>query len=143
MLDIQLIRDKPDEVKENLARRGVEQPIDHILELDSQRRSLLTEVEMLKAERNKVSKEIGKMKDKDERDSRIEEMRELGARIDELDTEVSQVEASLYAVMIELPNLPDPSVPDGPDESANVLVRSAGEPKHFTGISDKKHGFFS
>lgn len=132
MLDIQIIRDNPDEVKERLSRRGVELPIDQILDLDASRRSLLTEVESLKAQRNKVSKEIGRMKEQDERGARIDEMRELGTRIDELDKEVTQVEASLHAVMIEIPNLPDPSVPDGPDESANVLVRSAGEPKHFT-----------
>jgi seryl-tRNA synthetase len=132
MLDIQLIREKPDVVKESLSRRGIEPPIDQVLEFDSKRRRLLTEVEALKAKRNKVSKDIGKMKDQDERTARIDEMRELGTRIDELDTEVTQVEASLYALMIEIPNLPDPSVPDGPDESANVLVRSAGEPKHFT-----------
>lgn len=132
MLDIQLIREKPNVVKESLSRRGIQQPIDQVLELDSMRRSLLTEVETFKAERNKVSKEIGKMKDPDERQSRIEEMRELGNRIDEYDTKVAEVEVKLHDVMIEIPNIPDPSVPEGPDESANVLVRSGGEPKHFT-----------
>jgi seryl-tRNA synthetase len=131
MLDIQKIRDNPKEVKKSLSRRGDEPPIDRILELDSARRGLLTEVEILKAERNKVSKEIGKMKDEAERQERIDAMRELGTRIDKLDTDVKEVEAELHELMIEVPNLPDPSVPDGPDESANVVVRSGGEPKHF------------
>lgn len=131
MLDIQLIRENPDEVKKSLARRGVEQPIDRVLELDATRRGLLTEVETLKAERNRVSKEIGKMDQEAERNERIEEMRELGNRIDELDQKVENVEAELHELMIHIPNLPHPSVPDGPDESANVAVRSGGEPKHF------------
>jgi seryl-tRNA synthetase len=58
-------------------------------------------------------------------------MRELGIRIDNLDTKVEEVEAGLHDLMIQVPNLPDSSVPDGPDESANVVVRSGGEPKHF------------
>ncbi len=131
MLDIQIIRDNPEEVKESLSRRGIEPPIDRILELDSTRRTLLTEVETLKAERNRVSKEIGKMDEEAERNERIEEMRELGNRIDELDQKVENVEAELHELMIHIPNLPHPSVPDGPDESANVVVRSGGEPKHF------------
>ena len=131
MLDIQLIRENPDEAKKSLSRRGVEQPIDHVLELDTARRGLLTEVETLKAERNRVSKEIGKMDQEAERNERIEEMRELGNRIDELDQKVENVEAELHELMIHIPNLPHPSVPDGPDESANVVVRSGGEPKHF------------
>lgn len=132
MLDIQLIREDPGAVKEALSRRGTEQPIDQVLELDSRRRSLLTEVEALKAERNTVSKEIGNLKDEAERQSRIDEMRKLGTRIDELDQQVKHVDTDLIALMSEIPNLPDPSVPDGPDESANVLVKSGGEPKHFT-----------
>jgi seryl-tRNA synthetase len=90
MLDIQLIREKPEEVKAALARRGIEPPIDQVLSLDSRWRELLTEVESLKAERNKVSKEIGKMADEGARQERIAAMRELGARIDALDGEVGE-----------------------------------------------------
>jgi seryl-tRNA synthetase len=132
MLDIQLLRDNPDAIKESLLRRGTEQPVDHVVELDASRRGLLSEVETLKAERNKVSKEIGKMDDDAARQTRIGEMRDLGARIDDLDSQVQEVETKLHDLMINLPNLPDSSVPDGPDESANVIVASGGEPKHFT-----------
>jgi seryl-tRNA synthetase len=131
MLDIQLIREKPEEVKAALARRGIEPPIDQVLSLDSRWRELLTEVESLKAERNKVSKEIGKMADEGARQERIAAMRELGARIDALDGEVGEVEAQIHALMIEIPNLPHLSVPDGPDESANIVVRTVGEPLTF------------
>jgi len=131
MLDIQLIREKPEEVKAALARRGIALPIDQVLSLDSQWRETLTEVETLKAERNKVSKEIGKMADKGARQDRIAAMRELGARIDALDGEVAEVEAQIHELLIEIPNLPHLSVPDGPDESANVVVRTVGELRTF------------
>lgn len=129
MLDIQLIREDPEEIVASLGRRGVEMPIERVLELDVERRSLLMEVEGLKAERNQASKEIGKMKDQEARQERIEVMRELGARIEILDDKVHSVDEALHEVMIGLPNLPDPSVPDGPDETANVVVRTVGEPK--------------
>jgi seryl-tRNA synthetase len=131
MLDIQFIRDNPEEVKAGLSRRGVEHPIDDVLELDAQRRSILTEVETLKAERNRASKAIGKMKDEHERDARIREMRDLGTRIEELDAKVDELENKLQQLMEQIPNLPDPSVPDGPDEGANVEIKLVGEPKTF------------
>jgi seryl-tRNA synthetase len=131
MLDIQVIREHPEEVLASLGRRGVEAPIDRVLELDSERRALLTEVEGLKSERNKASKEIGTMKDQKERQQRIEAMQELGARIDTMDDKVQKVDGLLREVMINLPNIPDPSVPDGPDETANVLVRTVGESRTF------------
>ncbi len=131
MLDIELIRERPEEVKAALARRGIEPPLDRVLELDAQRRSLLTEVENLKAERNRASKEIGKMKDAALREERIAAMRALGERIDALDAQVRQANEALHALIIEIPNLPDPSVPDGADEKDNVVVRQVGEPKGF------------
>lgn len=131
MLDIQVIRETPDVVRAALARRGVEAPIDRILELDAERRNLLTSVESLKAERNRVSKEIGKMKEAAERQACVEEMRRVGEQIEALDSTLRAVQEQLHTAMLEVPNLPDPSVPDGPDESANVLVRTAGEPRSF------------
>jgi seryl-tRNA synthetase len=131
MIDIQLIREKPEEVKAALGRRGGAYPIDEILELDLQRRSLLTEVEGLKAERNRVSKEIGQMQDVLGRTERIDEMRHLAARISELDGQVAQVEASLHDLLIGIPNLPDASTPDGVDESSNVVIKTVGEPRKF------------
>lgn len=131
MLDMELIRKEPEKTAEALARRGIEAPIGRLLELDVERRSVLTEVEELKAERNKVSKEIGTMKEEKERQPKIEAMRELGDRIDGLDAKLQEIEHSLHDLAIEIPNLPDPSAPDGPDESANVVVKEVGEPKQF------------
>jgi seryl-tRNA synthetase len=130
-LDLQLIRDHPEQVRASLARRGIEPPLQPILELDSRRRSLLTQAETLKAERNRVSKEIGRLKDAAERQARIEEMRKVGQQIEALDVQVRQADETLAAALSELPNLPDPSVPDGPDETGNLVVRTVGEPRRF------------
>ncbi len=131
MLDIQQIREDRGQVKNELSRRGIEPPIDRIYELDIERRQLLTEVESLKAERNQVSKEIGLMKDHTARQERIDDMGDLGKRIEELDGQVRQIEVELHDLLSEIPNLPNESVPDGPDESANQVVRTIGEPKQF------------
>ncbi len=131
MLDIQLVREKPDEVRAALLRRGIDPPIEAILSLDGRRRGLLTEVEGLKAERNRVSKEISQTRDPAERAGRIEAMRSVGERIEALDAQVHQADEALLVLMREIPNLPDPSVPDGLDESANPVIRTVGEPKSF------------
>jgi seryl-tRNA synthetase len=129
MLDIQLIRNDPQAVHAALARRGIEPPIDQVLGLDAERRRLLSEVETLKAERNRVSKEIGRMKEVADREARIVEMRAIGERIDALDARVRQTDEDLQALLAGLPNLPDASLPDGPDDSANVVIASTGEPR--------------
>ena len=132
MLDIKLIREQPDFVRAQLARRGADTAqVDEVLAFDEQRRALLKEVEALKATRNAVSKEIGKMKDAAERDARIAEMRTVGDRIAELDREVAVVEERQRAVMLEIPNLPHPDVPNGASEHDNIVVRTEGEPRAF------------
>ena len=131
MLDLALIREKPDFVKAEMVRLNAEAPIDQIVELDQTRRSLLTQVEALRQQRNVVSKEIGRMKNQAERQARITEMRQVGDRISELDEQLRQVEAELKQAMLWVPNLPHESVPVGPDESHNVLVRQEGEPRQF------------
>jgi seryl-tRNA synthetase len=129
MLDLRLIREHPDTVRDAVRRLNTEAPIDDILSLDEQRRSLLTRVEELKAQRNAGSKEIGKAADGDERNQKIAEMRALGDQIGELDEEVRRVDERLQALLLEVPNLPDDDVPDGPDESANLILRHWGTPK--------------
>ena len=131
MLDLRFIRENPDQVKEALVKLNTTAPIDEILSLDEQRRGLLSEVEALKARRNAVSKEIGKMKDGDRRHGLIEEMREVGERIKGLDDQVRQVEEQLNEAMLQVPNMPHESVPVGRDESENVVVRTWGQPKGF------------
>lgn len=127
MLDIRLIRQRPDEVKAAIDTLNTTAPIDEILALDERRRSLLTDVERHKAERNEGSKTISKTNDKTERDRLIVAMRELGDRIAALDEQAKSVDEELGAFMLEVPNLPLPSVPVGPDESANVIMAQHGD----------------
>ncbi len=130
MLDLKYIREHPDEVKEALTKRNEMAPIiDEILELDERRRTLLVDVQGLRHQRNVTSKEIGRMKEKDQ--VLIEEMRRLGDKIKALDQEVKSIEEELDRLLLQLPNLPHPSVPVGKDESENVVVRQEGEPREF------------
>jgi seryl-tRNA synthetase len=132
MLDIKLIREQPDVVRQGIRRRG-EDPdvVDQVLALDMRRRELLNQVEVLKATRNAVSKEIGKMKDAAERDAKIAEMRGVGDQIAEMDREVAAIEAEFTNQMLLLPNLPHPNAPDGVSEHDNIVVRTEGQPREF------------
>ena len=131
MLDINLIREKPEMVKAAMLDLNAEAPIDQILSLDAGRRELLQEVELLRAERNTVSKEISRSRDQEQRQIKIERMRAVGDRIKALETELKDVESDLYEAMLLVPNLPGEGVPVGPDESHNVVVRQEGEPRPF------------
>jgi seryl-tRNA synthetase len=132
MLDIKLIREEPDRVRQGIRRRG-EDPIivDTILGLDVRRRELLQQVEQLKATRNAVSKEISKMKDATEREAKIAEMRTVGDQIAELDKEVAAVEGEFNRQLLLTPNLPHPDAPDGTSEHDNIVVRTEGTPRTF------------
>ncbi len=128
MLDLNLIREKPDQVREALEKRQMDTtPVGEVLALDVQRRDLIQQSEALKAERNVVSKEIGRMKDPDERQAKIDAMREVGDTISHLDEKLRVVEDDLYGLLATLPNIPNENVPLGVDESENVIVRSVGE----------------
>ena len=132
MLDINIIREKPDLIRTALKNRQMDPaPVDDILKLDEKRRVLLTEVEQLKAERNVVSKEISKMKDAAEREAKIAAMREVGDKITALDKEVADVEAGLTSLTSALPNIPDERTPLGVSEDENVVLRTVGELPEF------------
>ena len=131
MLDLRLIRDQTAMVREALAKLNTTAPIDEILNLDARRRELLTEAEQLKARRNAGSKQISRTPPGPERDHLITEMRELGDRIQELETLIVDTDTALTGLLLEVPNLPEPDVPVGPDESANVVVRHWGQPREF------------
>jgi seryl-tRNA synthetase len=105
--------------------------VDGILALDQQRRDLLKEVEALKAERNIVSKEIGRMKDAAAREAKIAEQRTVNERIDALDKQLAEVDARLFDALSVLPNVPDPRTPEGTSEDDNVILKTVGEPKQF------------
>ena len=128
MLDINLIREKPDLIRAALKNRQMDSsPVEAILSLDEKRRALLTEVEKLKSERNTVSREISKLKDAAERESKITAMREVGDKITALDKQVAEVEAELNSLTAALPNVPDERTPIGASEEENVVLRTVGQ----------------
>jgi seryl-tRNA synthetase len=115
-----------------LRKRQIETDIvDQIIALDEQRRTLILEVESKKAQRNAVSKEIGRMKDAAARQGKIEAMRLLKEDIDALDEQLKQVELDLYDLVAGIPNIPDPDVPFGTSDKDNVVIRTVGEPRSF------------
>jgi seryl-tRNA synthetase len=101
--------------------------VDDILLLDEQRRQLIQDVEEMRAERNLVSKEISKIKDQVQRKEKIEAMRHLGDQIDETGNRLKVVEGKLNTLVSELPNIPDPDVPVGVDDSDNIVIRTVGD----------------
>lgn len=131
MLDLNLIREKPDFVKAEIAKLNDTAPIDEILAADKRRRELLTESETLKAERNAGSKETGKKAPGAERDAHIARMRELGDRIAELDKLIAEVDVELRNLQLVVPNLPHPDVPIGKDDSENVITATWGTKREF------------
>jgi seryl-tRNA synthetase len=134
MLDIAVIREDPERVKQALRDLNDEETIpriDAILDLDERRRALLTDVEGMRAERNKASKIIGQTRDEAERQAKIGQMKSLNARLDKLEVELRDVQAQLDDEMLWVPNLPAEGVPVGPDESHNVVVRQEGDLPEF------------
>src|ERR1043166_2640358 len=143
MLDIKLIRERPDFVRQRLASRGAgdEAHVDEVLKLDEQRRKLVAEVETLKAQRNRVSKEIGALmgqKKSQEAEAKKQETRELGDRIAQLDKQTAEADNARQQLMLRLPNLPHESVPTGKSAEDNTVVRVHGEKPEFT-FKPKSH----
>jgi seryl-tRNA synthetase len=143
VLDIKLIRDKTDFVRTRLATRGAgdETKIDELLKLDEQRRKLLAEVETLKSQRNRVSKEIGALmaqKKSAEAEAKKTETRDLGDKISALDKQAAESEKTRDALMLQLPNLPHESVPLGKTAEDNPEVRVHGAKANFS-FKPKSH----
>jgi seryl-tRNA synthetase len=129
MLDINIMREQPDLVRQALRDRQIDAtPVERILELDEQRRAFIQEVETLKAERNAASKEIARMKDPGERQAKIDAMRQVGDRIAALDESLRSVEADLDGVLATIPNIPSSLTPVGVSEDENVVLRQSGQP---------------
>jgi seryl-tRNA synthetase len=130
MLSIQFIRQNPELVREALEKRQDSAPLEDILNVDEQRRKLLQQVETLRAQQKRESKEIARLTGSG-KEQKIAQMREVGERIDSLQKEVDETEAKLEDLLLRVPNIPHPSVPVGKDESDNRVVRSWGEPRQF------------
>ncbi|MCK4374175.1 MAG: serine--tRNA ligase, partial [Candidatus Brocadiae bacterium] len=129
MLDIALIRERAEYVKDGMRKVG-EDPavIDRVRDLDAEWRKGLARSEELKAERNRQSKLIAKMEAGAERDALIAQMRGVGDRVKELDARAAALRQELDDLMLRIPNVPHEDAPVGRDETENVLVRTEGEP---------------
>jgi seryl-tRNA synthetase len=135
MLDIRLIRERPDFVRERLATRSAElgQQVDEVLKADSERRRLETQVQQLNAERNKLSKEIGMLRSKKESSAEREsKVRAIGEEIARLNEAVASADEFQTKLLLGIPNLPHTNVPVGADAGANPEVRAWGEKPVFS-----------
>jgi seryl-tRNA synthetase len=135
MLDIRLIRERPDFVRERLAMRSAElaQQVDEVLSVDSERRRLETQVQQLNAERNKLSKEIGMLRSKMESSAEQEsKVRAIGEEITRLNEAVAAADEFQTKLLLGIPNLPHAKVPIGADADANPEIRVWGEKPVFT-----------
>ena len=134
MLDIKFLRSNPDVVKQNIKNKFQDEKlpfVDEVIELDQRNREIKQEVEALRAEKNKASKEIGVMmaqKKFEEAEALKKKVSESAGRIEELSTEEKEVEEKIKKIMMVIPNIIDPSVPIGKDDSENVELERFGEP---------------
>ncbi|MBD5155840.1 MAG: serine--tRNA ligase [Oscillibacter sp.] len=139
MLDIKFIRENPEAVKENIKKKFQDAKlplVDKVLELDSENRAAITEASELRAQRNTLSKQVGMLMGQAKKDpSKLEEAEAAKAkvkanaeRLAELEQKEAELEAEIHKIMLVIPNIIDPSVPIGPDDSANVELERFGEP---------------
>ena len=134
MLDIKFVRENPEAVKQNIKNKFQDEKlplVDQVLELDQENRQIKQELQSLQADRNRISKEIGKLMGqgkKEEAEEAKKQVAGFAARMDELAEREKSVEASLKEKMMVIPNIIDPSVPIGKDDSENVEVERFGEP---------------
>lgn len=132
MLDLKFVVENADKVKAAMKTRSGEYDVDAAVKLDARRREILREVEALKAERNRESAQIAELKKKKEdATDLIARMKAVGDKIKELDASLAPVEADLRMAMLSIPNIPDPTVPIGKDDTENVEIRRYLEPTKF------------
>ena len=133
MLDIKLVRKEPERVREALKKRFSDLSVDEILEIDRERRALLTEVEALRSRRNAVSQEIARLKRAGEAaEDKVAAMKELGAELKEKERALAEAEERFEAAVAAIPNIPHESVPVGEDETGNVVVKRWGDIPEFS-----------
>ena len=129
MLDIKFVVANPDAVIEGMKKRGKEISLDNLLQMEARRKEILGEVEAMKAQKNAVSKQVGILKKNGEDATAImEEMKELGSKITALDNELKEVQEGIRNELLNIPNIPNETVPAGTDDSCNVEVRRWGTP---------------
>jgi seryl-tRNA synthetase len=135
MLDLKRIRNNPEDIKAGLLGRSKDfdtSVVDKVIELDERRRSILVEVENLKSRRNQVSAEIPKRKKAGENVEPImAEMKKLGEDVKAFDVEVAEIDENIKNILLSIPNIPNPGVPEGASAEENVEIRKWGEPTEF------------
>ena len=130
MLDIKLIRENPELVRQSLEKRGDSFALDSILEIEGRYRNLLRQTEGLRAKHNETSKQLGQSKERPPQ--LIAQMRQLGDQISSLQQQTKEAKAELDFLLLELPNMPHPSVPLGTGAADNVVVRTWGKPRELS-----------
>lgn len=131
MVDIKLIREQPERVRESCRKRGVDVDIDLLLDLDKKRRELLVAMEDMAAQKNRANEEIKRAKDARERDAIILKMRELDGSADRVSKEFREVDEAFRTLMLQVPNLVQDDVPEGTDERGNLVLREEGKKPAF------------
>tara|TARA_Y100000758_G_scaffold114536_1_gene80214 strand:- start:2109 stop:3374 length:1266 start_codon:yes stop_codon:yes gene_type:complete len=129
LIDINVIREHSEILENSATRRGIDIPILEASNLDRQRRSVIVELDDLRARRNDVSREIGHSKEKPV--ELIDEMREVGGRIKKLEEEERNISTKLESILLNIPNIPSDTVPVGDDEESNVVIRVVGDKPEF------------
>ncbi len=133
MLDVKWVRENREEFAAMLANRNYTFPLERFIELDTLRRETLLEAETFKEKRNAGAKEIGlKKKSGENADELMEEMRQVGEKVKELDEKIGTIEAELDDLSMRIPNRPNDSVPVGADENDNIEIRKNGKPREFS-----------
>ena len=133
MLDLKFVRENMDYVGDALKRRGTAVTLSGFVELDRARRDILVSVERLRAERNAASEEIGRLRrDKKDASALMERMRQVSARIKEQEAGLPDVERRMDEMLLSIPNIPDPSVPEGKGEEDNPTIRTWGDRPAFS-----------
>ena len=158
MLDMRFVREHPDEVKENIKKKFQDQKlplVDEVIALDAENRAAITEASELRAQRNQLSKQVGMLMGQAKKDpSKLEEAEAVKAqvkanadRLAELEQKETELQQKIHKIMLQIPQIIDPSVPIGPDDSANVEVQRFGEPvvpdfeiPYHTQIMESFHG---
>ena len=153
MIDIKFLRENPDVVKENIKKKFQDQKlplVDEVIALDAESRKTQQEADGLRADRNRISKEIGKLMGqgkKDEAEAAKQQVNEFSAKLEQLEAKETELTEKITKIMMTIPNIIDPSVPIGKDDSCNVEIEKFGEPvvpdfeiPYHTDIMEKLNG---
>lgn len=131
MIDIKILRSNPELIRDSITKRNLKFDLDRLLAVDEERLAKQQELETLQAVRNKVSKDISTIKDATEKQIKIAEMKEVGDKIKEMETNLAETEGEYKLMLASLPNFLDPTAAIGPDDSGNVVESTSGTPRQF------------